>query len=124
MSADKIRVCPACGGHFELTGYKRRSKYCFAGCANRAAGYKSHHGTFEGLPQKVIFGSARWLELNDPSYGRAARLAKRDRAYDESPCAARVVVSCVQTTDGRTLVVETRGRSCIGCMSAGVIRSA
>lgn len=53
-----------------------------------------------------------------------ARLAKRDLDYAASPCAARVTVDCVRTTDGRTLVVETRGRSCIGCMSAGVIRSA
>ena len=53
-----------------------------------------------------------------------ARLAKRDLDYALSPCAARVTVDCVRTTDGRTLVVETRGRSCIGCMSAGVVRSA
>ena len=42
-----------------------------------------------------------------------ARLAKRDLDYAESPYAARVVVDCVQTTDGRTLVVETRGQRCI-----------
>lgn len=42
-----------------------------------------------------------------------ARLAKRDLDYAESPCAARVVVGCVRTTDGRTLVVETRGNRCI-----------
>lgn len=42
-----------------------------------------------------------------------ARLAKRDLDYAESPYAARVVVGCVRTTDGRTLVVETRGRCCI-----------
>ena len=42
-----------------------------------------------------------------------ARLAKRDLDYADGGHAARVVVDCVKTTDGRTLVVETRGRCCI-----------
>ena len=42
-----------------------------------------------------------------------ARLAKRDIEYAESPYAARVVVDCVKTTDGRTLVSETRGKRCV-----------
>ena len=42
-----------------------------------------------------------------------ARLAKRDLDYAEGGHAARVVVDCVKTTDGRTLVVETRGNRCI-----------
>ena len=50
---------------------------------------------------------------DDQKFEIRARLAKRDLDYAESGCAARVVVDCVRTTDGRTLVVETRGHRCI-----------
>ena len=46
---------------------------------------------------------------------RRAKLAARDAEY--AKLGTRVVVDCVKTTDGRTLVVETRGQRCAGWRS-------
>lgn len=80
----------------------------------------------KNAPTKLAAKSLKSMqeEREEQRFMVRTRLAKRDLDYAASPCAARVTVDCVRTTDGRTLVVETRGRSCIGCMSAGVIRSA
>ena len=121
--SEVISICPACGGKFKARALSKddkdcRKKYCFLGCQRRAADYYRHHGTLEGLPVLVIGGSAAWKELNDKRRLRNERLARRDAEYAAN--AARVTVDCVRTTDGRTLVVESRG-TC-PCVGAACIR--
>ena len=113
----EIAICPACGGRFNPVCGNHRRTYCFYGCQWRGSAYKNNHGTLDGLEVKVIVGSAAWKELNDPRVACANRLAKRDAEY--AKLGTRVTVDCVKTTDGRTLVVETRGQRCIGWRSCG-----
>ena len=115
--SDEIAICPSCGGRFNPVRGNHRLTYCFYGCQRRAVQYKYDHGTLDGLKVKVIVGSAAWRELNDPHVACANRLARRDAEY--AKLGTRVVVDCVKTTDGRTLVVETRGQRCIGWRSCG-----
>ena len=115
--SDEIAICPSCGGRFNPVCGNHRRTYCFYGCQSRASAYKYDHGTLDGLKVKVIVGSAAWKALNDPHVACANRLARRDAEY--AKLGTRVVVDCVKTTDGRTLVVETRGQRCIGWRSCG-----
>ena len=117
--SDEIAICPACGGRFKAVWGRHRRTYCFCGCRSRAANYKFKHGTLDGLEVKALLGSAAWKELNDPRRGRAERLDRRDADY--AKLGTRVVIDCVKTTDGRTLVIETRGQPCIGWRSCGKV---
>lgn len=115
--SDEIAICPSCGGRFDAWKHYVRCECCSRGCAKRVHDYRKKHGTLDGLEVKVIVGSAAWKELNDPHVACANRLARRDAEY--AKLGTRVVVDCVKTTDGRTLVVETRGQRCIGWRSCG-----
>ena len=100
--SEEIDICPACGGHFNALKHKVRCECCSKGCGQRACAYRRKHGTLEGLPVKAIKGSAKWRELNDPRYGRAARLAVRDAEY------AKLGVT-VTVVERGGIVTENRG---------------
>ena len=117
--SDDLAICPSCGGHFYPVRGNHRSKYCSIPCKNRANCYKHRHGTLEGFQVKVLGGSARWLELNDPRRRRAERLARRDAEY--AAHAAPVTVEQRQFRDSELGMVmrriETRGNRFCGSFS-------
>ena len=93
-------VCVVCGETF----YSERtdSKCCSTYCGNTYAALMKTYG-----------GSVK-LKLRKKALAiQEEREAKR-RQLEACRETAPITVDCVRTTDGRTLVVETRGQRCIG----------
>ena len=104
---EEMSICPACGGKFNSWRQGKRYYTCSRGCSRRVVEYKKAHGTLEGLPVKVINGSAMWFELNNPRRARAVRLAEQNAEYAKLGVAVTVV-------DRGDVVVENRGTVPLG----------
>ena len=98
----KVKACVHCGNPF--VAKHNQQQFCCKECAN-------DHQKLEGVKRVQNEATRAAAER------QRARLAKRDAEY--AKLGTRVVVDCVKTTDGRTLVIETRGQPCIGWRSCG-----
>ena len=103
---EELAICPACGGSFNPIESRGGKDFCSKSCERRAVIYRAEHGTLEGLPVRWTRRSAKWRELHDPYWARAARMAARDAEYAKLGVAVTVV-----ERDG--VVTETRGVVCI-----------
>ena len=109
-----VKVCPTCGKRFEADD--EELVYCSVKCfrkMNKKRRGLSETKKLEGV-KRVQKEATRAAAERRRSY-----LAQRDAEY--AKLGTRVVVDCVKTTDGRTLVVETRGQRCIGWRSCGKV---
>ena len=102
--------CPICGAPVPPSKGVKPRMFCSHKCALKSKRKRTY----------VSLAQMQRDRANNESKARA-RLRARDADYAASPCAARVTVDCVRTTDGRTLVVETRGQRCIGWRSCGKV---
>ena len=97
-----VKVCPICEKRFATPDPHR--VYCSKDC-------KFHRRKkLYGNEVQRNYDSLKALRRTrrDEAKRQRSRLAKRDAEY--AKLGTRVVVDCVKTTDGRTLVVENRGR--------------
>ena len=102
----KVKACVHCGEPFVAKHHQQQ--FCCKECAND---HQCECAKLEG-ERRVQRETERAAAER-----RRAYLARRDAEY--AKLGTRVVVDCVKTTDGRTLVVETRGQRCIGWHSSG-----
>ena len=63
-------------------------------------------------------GAAGKMWLKEIAEKRERKRRQAESCRETAP----ITVDCVRTTDGRTLVVETRGRCCAGWRSAGCVK--
>lgn len=106
----KVKACAHCGKPFVTRHLEQQ--YCCHGCAMNHR-YKDYCTKLSG-ERRVQREAERAAAERRRSY-----LARRDAEY--AKLGTRVTVDCVKTTDGRTLVVETRGQRCAGWRSCGHI---
>ena len=104
----KVKACVHCGNPFVAKHHQQQ--FCCKECAN------DHQWECAKLAgERRVQDEARRAAAER----RRAYLARRDAEY--AKLCTRVTVDCVKTTDGRTLVVETRGQRCIGWRSCGKV---
>ena len=109
-----VKVCPACGKPFEADDDEL--VYCSLDC------YKGRNKKRSGRQEYDKLAYERRVQEKKERAAaerQRAKLAKLDAEY--AKLGTRVVVDCVKTTDGRTLVVETRGQRCAGWRSCGKV---
>ena len=105
---DKVKACVNCGEPFVAKHHQQQ--FCCHECAMNHR-CKDDCTKLEG--ERRVQREAERAAAER----RRAYLARRDAEY--AKLGTRVTVDCVKTTDGRTLVVETRGQRCIGWHSCG-----
>ena len=104
----KVKACVHCGNPFVAKHHQQQ--FCCKECAN------DHQWECAKLAgERRVQDEARRAAAER----RRSYLARRDAEY--AKLGTRVVIDCVKTTDGRTLVVETRGQRCIGWRSCGKV---
>ena len=104
----KVKACVHCGEPFVAKHHQQQ--FCCKECAND---HQWECAKLAGV-KRVQREAKRAAAERRRSY-----LARRDAEY--AKLGTRVTVDCVKTTDGRTLVVETRGQRCIGWRSCGKV---
>lgn len=102
----KVKACVHCGEPFVAKHHQQQ--FCCKECAND---HQWECAKLEG--ERRVQREAERAAAER----QRAKLAKLDAEY--AKLGTRVVVDCVKTTDGRTLVVETRGQRCAGWRSCG-----
>ena len=102
----KVKACVHCGNPF--VAKHNQQQFCCKECAND---HQCECAKLAG-ERRVQREAERAAAERRRSY-----LARRDAEY--AKLGTRVTVDSVKTTDGRTLVIETRGQPCIGWRSCG-----
>ena len=110
-----VKVCPTCGKRFEADDDEL--VYCSVECFVKRNKKPSSRTEYDKLAYEK---RVREKKERAAAERLRARLAKRDAEY--AAHAPKVTVDCVKTTDGRTLVVETRGQPCIGFRAVGLVK--
>ena len=106
------RTCPECGKKFEPC-YKQQV-CCGYSCANiRKAKLRGLRMNSHAVNQRKRRAEQKAKKKSEMEL-RYERLAARDADYAGSPCAAPVTVE-----ERGNLVIETRGRACLGWRSCG-----
>lgn len=106
----KVKACVHCGEPFVAKHHQQQ--FC---CKECAMNHRSKDDCTKLAGERRVQREAKRAAAER----RRRMLARRDAEY--AKLGTRVVVDCVKTTDGRTLVVENRGNVPIGFGAAAHI---